>query len=626
MPKPTATDQLRTTQSASEDRHNAVSGFRVKRLALAIALGAGLGIGLAACSPTTPELIGAGHRVEQEREDVRNNALHEGTGQPRLHTLAADFDVSTRPRAASPERARKPVQAANTTFPMQMYAQKTARDVHGKPGRIMPQPVDIVIASEDRERYASLDDNPLKLVSEQPVSTFSIDVDTGSYANVRRFLNRGQLPPGDAVRVEEMLNYFSYDYAQPDGRDTPFAVTTELAVTPWNPDTRLVQIGIKGYEVAVEEIPAANLVFLIDVSGSMRQPNKIGLLKSGLKMLARQLRPQDRISVVVYAGASGVALEPTPGDNFDAIAGALDKLRAGGSTNGAAAIQLAYAKARETFVKRGINRVLLATDGDFNVGTTDFDSLKRMVERERKSGVSLTTLGFGAGNYNSHLMEQLAHVGNGNYAYIDTAKEAHKVLVQQMAGTLATIAKDVKIQVEFNPLVVAEYRLIGYENRKLKREDFNNDRVDAGEIGAGHTVTALYEVALVGSQGRRVDPLRYGPPDAKSAHDGDGELAFLRMRYKQPGGSTSKLIERPIQSSATSDSPSARLSFAAAVAGFGQLLRGGQYLESFDYPDVLRLATRARGADPHGYRAEFLQLVSVADSLTSKAGDKLAKH
>ena len=343
----------------------------------------------------------------------------------------------------------------------------------------------------NRESYAHFDDNFTKRVSEHPVSTFSIDVDTGSYANVRRMLNRGRLPRHDAVRVEEMINYFAYNYPLPDTLEPPFRVITEIAPAPWQKKNLLLHIGIKGFDIPKEKLPPANLVFLVDVSGSMRRHDKLELLKTSLKLLSNQLTEKDKVSLVVYAGASGLVLEPTPGNQRGKIQAALARLNAGGSTNGGAGIQLAYAIAQQAFIKEGINRVLLATDGDFNVGTVNFNGLKNLIEEKRKSGISLTTLGFGTGNYNDHLMEQLADVGNGNYAYIDTLNEAQKVLVDEMGSTLKTIAKDVKIQIEFNPKTVAEYRLIGYENRMLKREDFSNDKIDAGEIGAGHTVTAL---------------------------------------------------------------------------------------------------------------------------------------
>ncbi|MBL8253758.1 MAG: VWA domain-containing protein [Candidatus Competibacter sp.] len=470
----------------------------------------------------------------------------------------------------------------------------------------------------DRENYAQIEENPVKRTAEQPVSTFSIDVDTGSYANVRRFLNSGRLPPRDAVRVEELINYFDYDYPLPDGRQPPFRVSTELAPTPWNPKTLLMAVGIKGYELPKTKLPPANLVFLIDVSGSMEAPDKLDLLKPALKLLVRQLRPEDKVAIAVYAGAAGMVLEPTAGGQKSKIEAALDRLSAGGSTNGGAGIQLAYNLAREGFVKDGVNRVIVATDGDFNVGTVNFEALKNLVETQRKSGIALTTLGFGTGNYNDRLMEQLADAGNGNYAYIDTLQEANKVLVEQMSATLLTIAKDVKIQIEFNPARVEEYRLIGYENRVLRREDFNNDAVDAGDIGAGHTVTALYEIALKGSGGNLTEPLRYGQAAVTDSAARGDEIAFLRLRYKQPNSDVSQLQEWPIRRDQIVKDwkeTSERFRFAAAVAGFGQLLRGGRYTTAFGYDDVLALARGARGDDPFGYRGEFLTLVSLARSL-----------
>ncbi|MCB1776288.1 MAG: von Willebrand factor type A domain-containing protein [Candidatus Competibacteraceae bacterium] len=469
----------------------------------------------------------------------------------------------------------------------------------------------------DREQYAHQEENPVKRAAEQPVSTFSIDVDTAAYANVRRFLNEGRLPPQDAVRVEELINYFDYDYPLPEGRQPPFQVSTELAPTPWNAKTLLLAIGIKGYDLPKTQLPPANLVFLIDVSGSMNAPDKIGLLKSALKLLVRQLGARDKVAIAVYAGAAGQVLEPTPGNQKAKIEAALEQLRAGGATNGGAGIQLAYHLAREGFIEGGINRVILATDGDFNVGTVNFEALKDLVETQRKSGVALTTLGFGTGNYNDQLMEQLADAGNGNYAYIDTLQEANKALVEQMSATLLTIAKDVKIQIEFNPARVEEYRLIGYENRVLRREDFSNDAVDAGDIGAGHTVTALYEIALKGSGGALTEPLRYGQTAPAATPHGD-EIAFLRLRYKQPDSAVSQLLEWPIQREQAISrwqAASDRFRFAAAVAGFGQKLRGGRYTGNFGYDDVLALARHARGADPFGYRGEFLTLVGLAKSL-----------
>ncbi|QNH80238.1 VWA domain-containing protein [Pseudomonas protegens] len=449
--------------------------------------------------------------------------------------------------------------------------------------------------------------------------SISADVDTGAYANVRRLLNQGSLPPQGAVRLEELVNYFPYDYALPtDG--SPFGVTTELAPSPWNPHTRLLRIGIKASDRAVAELAPANLVFLVDVSGSMDRREGLPLVKSTLKLLVDQLRDQDRVSLVVYAGESRVVLEPTSGREKAKIRTAIDQLTAGGSTAGASGIQLAYQMAQQGFIHKGINRILLATDGDFNVGISDFDSLKAMAAEKRKSGVSLTTLGFGVDNYNEHLMEQLADAGDGNYAYIDNLREARKVLVDQLSSTLAVVAKDVKLQVEFNPAQVSEYRLLGYENRALKREDFSNDKVDAGEIGAGHTVTALYEIVPAGEKGW-LEPLRYTQAKAPQQTGKQGELAMLRVRYKAPEGGSSRLIERPIsaQQPAKLAEASPDLRFAAAVAAFSQQLKDGRYTGNFSLSDTAKLARGAKGEDPYGLRGEFVQLVELAQSLQTQA-------
>lgn len=470
----------------------------------------------------------------------------------------------------------------------------------------------------DRENYAHVDSNPVQRVAEHPVSTFSIDVDTGSYANVRRFLRSGVLPVRDAVRVEELINYFSYDYPVPETPALPFRLTTEIGPTPWNAETLLLHIGVKGYEVPHKEIPPSNLVFLIDVSGSMNSPDKLELVKSSLLLLARHLRASDRLAIVVYAGDSRTVLESTPGDQTAKIQAAVHSLRAGGSTNGGSGIHLAYAMAEQGFMKDGANRVLLATDGDFNVGTVSLEALKDLIAEKRKSGIALTTLGVGTGNYNDSLMEQLADVGNGNYAYLDSLQEAQKVLVNERAATLLTIAKDVKVQIEFNPAVVAEYRLIGYENRALRREDFSNDKIDAGEIGAGHTVTALYEIALVGSKGLKLEPLRYAPA-TPPASGNTSEIGFLRIRYKSPTEDTSKLQEWPLRKEsilADLTRMSERFRFAAAVAAFGQQLRGGTQTGTFGYEETVKLAREARGDDPSGHRGEFLSLVQLAQSLS----------
>ena len=477
----------------------------------------------------------------------------------------------------------------------------------------MPMPGDI-----NRENYTHRDSNPVQLVSEQPVSTFSIDVDTGSYTNVRRMLSAGQLPPADAVRAEEFINYFDYGYTPPADREQPFSVTTELAPAPWNAKRQLLLIGIQGYRVPKAQIPASNLVFLIDTSGSMNAPDKLPLLKASLKQLVRELRKQDRVAIVTYAGSAGVTLPSTAGDRHATINAAIDSLGAGGSTNGGAGIELAYAQAGQGFIKGGVNRVILATDGDFNVGTVNQEALKTTIEDHRNNGVALTTLGFGEGNYNDAMAVMLADVGNGSHHYIDSLKEGRRVLVDEMSATLLTIAKDVKIQIEFNPAQVQEYRLIGYEKRLLKREDFNNDRIDAGEIGAGANVTAIYEITPKGSAAARIDPLRYGNP---SAPTGSGhELAFLRLRYKLPGQSDSQLIERPI-AARTEAQASERLRYAAAVAAFADALRGGKYLDRYGYAQIAQLASGARGNDADGYRAGFVQLVKLADGLATHGHD-----
>ncbi len=471
------------------------------------------------------------------------------------------------------------------------------------------------------EKYAERDDNPIQRVGEHPVSTFSIDVDTGSYSNVRRMLRDGVRPPADAVRAEEMINYFDYGHAGPTSLATPFKATTELAPAPWNGKRQLLMIGIKGYDVPKAELPPSNLVFLIDTSGSMDQPNKLPLLKQSFAQLVEQLRPQDRVSVVVYAGSAGLVLEPTSGAEKDKILAALNNLSAGGSTNGGQGIQLAYAMAKQAFIKNGVNRVILATDGDFNVGVTDPKALETLVGDQRQHGIALTTLGFGQGNYNDAMAERLADVGDGNHAYIDTLQEARKVLVQEMQSTLLTIAKDVKIQIEFNPAFVAEYRLIGYENRMLRREDFNNDKVDAGDIGAGHEVTALYELTLVGSGAERLPALRYAAPTL-SGGPVSNELANLKLRYKRPGENTSRLIETPIRKphEPRRYAPSASMRFAATVAAYADALRGGKHLEQWQWEDIARSARQTIGRDPWGERAEFVSLVENARRMI--AGDK----
>jgi len=472
----------------------------------------------------------------------------------------------------------------------------------------------------NRENYAHFDDNPIKVVTEHAVSTFSIDVDTGAYANIRRLLKAGQLPTHDAVRAEELINYFSYDYPEDTESESPFVVIKEIATSPWNKNNYLLHVGIKAQDFTQTQLPNANLVFLIDVSGSMQSPDKLELLKTSLKLLSKQLSVKDKVSIVVYAGASGVVLKPTAGNQTATIQAALGQLTAGGSTNGAAGIELAYNLAQQEFIQGGINRVIIATDGDFNVGTVSHEQLMSLIEEKRNSGISLSTLGFGTGNYNDHLMEQLADKGNGNYAYIDTLNEAQKVLVDEMSSTLMTVAKDVKIQIEFNPALVSEYRLIGYENRHLKREDFNNDKVDAGEIGAGHTVTALYEIKMNDGQSGMIDPLRYQNENSHSGKNQNiDEIAFLRLRYKAPEEDRSRLLEWTVKRAELIDDinkASDSFQFSAAVSAFAQQLRGGKYLDKFSYQDISNLAQNSRGQDRFGYRGEFLSLVNLAQSLS----------
>lgn len=466
------------------------------------------------------------------------------------------------------------------------------------------------------EDYATIHENGFKKVFDAPLSTFSIDVDAASYSNVRRFLNMGQLPPKDAVRIEEMINYFTYDYENPKGQH-PFAINTDVTKAPWNGQHLIAQVGIQGKQIEMEDLPPSNIVFLIDVSGSMNQQNKLPLLKSAFKLLANELRPKDKVSIVVYAGAAGLVLEPTDGNETQKIMEALDKLSAGGSTAGGAGIALAYKTAKEHFVKGGNNRVVLATDGDFNVGASSNAEMERLIEEKRKEGIFLTVLGFGMGNYKDSKMEILADKGNGNYAYIDNMKEAKKVLVNEFGGTLFTIAKDVKIQVEFNPAVVQAYRLIGYENRKLNDEDFNDDTKDAGELGSGHTVTALYEIIPVGVKSgfvKGIDPLKYQENQQKVL-GGNDELFTVKFRYKAPDEDNSQLISHVVKN--TVGKAGENLNWAMAVAGFGMLLRDSEYLNDLGYEDVLALAKSAKGEDKFGYRGEFIELVGLASKIRS---------
>jgi Ca-activated chloride channel homolog len=477
-------------------------------------------------------------------------------------------------------------------------------------------------AGGDVEAYSRIDENPFLEVARAPLSTFSIDVDTASYSNTRRFIfDEQRLPPKDAVRIEELVNYFPYEYPQPTG-GAPFSVHAEVAGCPWNAQHRLVRIGLQGRRVTAENLPPANLVFLVDVSGSMNDPRKLPLVKSSLRTLAEQLTARDRVAIVVYAGTSGLALPSTPGDRKPEILGAIDNLEAGGSTNGGEGIQLAYRVARENFVEGGTNRVLLATDGDFNVGVTGEEELVRLVEEKRRGGVFLSVLGFGTGNLKDSRMEKLADKGNGNYAYIDTLEEARKVLGEQVGGTLVAIAKDVKIQVEFNPQLVAGYRLIGYENRLLRDEDFKDDAKDAGEIGAGHNVTALYEVVPAGQRVENpgVDDLKYRQqPERSAGGAGGGEMLTVKLRYKEPDGDESKPLNvGVVDSKGAHENASDDFKFASAVAQFGMLLRDSRYKGQASYDGVLRLARASAGADLRGYRTEFVRLVETAQALSAR--------
>lgn len=466
---------------------------------------------------------------------------------------------------------------------------------------------------QNTENFPDADMNPLKITTEEPVSTFSIDVDTASYAFVRSAILGGNLPPADAVRTEEMINYFSYDYPVPKRAEVPFSTSVTVMDTPWNPDTKLLHIGIKGYELAIADRPPVNLVFLIDTSGSMRDSDKLPLLVNSFRLMLSNLQPDDKVAIVTYAGSAGTVLEPTSASDTTTILASLGNLYAGGSTAGQAGLQRAYALAEEMADgNEATSRVILATDGDFNVGISEPEALKEYVEDKRESGVYLSVLGFGHGNYNDALMQTLAQNGNGTAAYIDTLAEAQKVLVDQIGGALFTIAQDVKIQVEFNPAEIAEYRLIGYETRALNREDFNNDTVDAGEIGAGHSVTAIYEITPVGSPAVMVDELRYGTDEVGSVNT--GEYAFLKLRYKNPGEDVSNLISTPITADANAGL-GGEAEFAAAVAGFGQILRGDNLMHGWTIDDTRELAETSKGEDRFGYRRELVTLMRLAESL-----------
>ena len=565
------------------------------------------------------------------------------------HVVAASYDLKVTLTGFSPYQSRIAVKADATVklsvvlhvsgiaeqvmvtaeAPLIQSAQTVAdRKISGG---LMPSPVPPaapwpyggVPREFNTEAYDRIEDNAFHSVGDDPLSTFSIDVDTASYANVRRFLNSGVLPPPDAVRIEELINYFRFDYPKPTNGQ-PFSVTTEIAACPWNQDHRLALVGLQAKPLDADDDTPRNLVFLLDVSGSMMPADKLPLVKTAMRMLVDTLTARDRIAIVVYAGASGVVLPSTSGADKEKIHEAIARLEAGGSTNGGEGIQLAYTLAEDQFVKRGINRVILATDGDFNVGVTNQGDLIRLIEQKRTTGIFLSVLGVGTGNVKDSTMEKLADKGNGNYAYLDSLQEARKVLVKEAGATLVTVAKDVKIQIEFNPANVYAYRLIGYENRLLRNQDFNDDKKDAGEIGAGHTVTALYEIVPVGVKMDlpNIDPLKYQkPPDAGAPRaattEAKDELMTVKLRYKAPDGDVSKLISVAVKN--RTGELSANVGFAAAVAEFGMLLRKSEYRGNATHADAAALARKFRGADPDGYRVEFVKMVELAESLSRQA-------
>lgn len=552
----------------------------------------------------------------------------------RTDTLAARDDAASGAATSGliiDNRAKAPTTAPTSTKPLvqlemaeeSVASQNRPRTLHelvetspppAAPKHIIVQPTDQIVqpVEGNTEAFANAAENDIKTVTDDPVSTFSIDVDTASYGVVRSSITSGALPPKGAVRVEEMINYFPYAYPAPDGMH-PFQPTVSVVPTPWNDGTNLVHIAIQGTEPAIEDRPPLNLVFLIDTSGSMNQPNKLPLLRQSFALMLSELRAEDEVSIVTYAGSAGQVLEPTPAGERSTIMAALDRLSAGGSTAGQAGLQQAYQVAESMAAENEVTRVILATDGDFNVGLSNPDALKDFIADKRESGTYLSVLGFGRGNLDDATMQALAQNGNGTAAYIDTLAEARKVLVDQLTGALFPIANDVKIQVEFNPAKIAEYRLIGYETRALNREDFNNDRVDAGDIGAGHRVTAIYEVTPVGSDAIRNGPLRYSEAEVAAATDVSDEFGFFKLRYKNPGQSTSILIEAPILPG--QGSTNSEIDFSVAMAGFGQLLKGGDYLGDWGWDDAISLATTARGEDAFGYRAEAITLMRLAEAL-----------
>lgn len=569
-------------------------------------------------APVTDEKLNGGDARTELKEAPKPAELPLATepAQERESAIAppptADYSFAPPAAPAPVEELRNRGLAAPST---------TAKTKSDQDSYVVLPPADpMMVDQENRDRIEETKTNPVRAALESPVSTFSIDVDTASYSFVRRSLKEGILPQADTVRVEEMVNYFPYDWKGPDSAETPFNSNVTVMPTPWNGNTKLMHIAIKGYDVAPAQAPAANLVFLIDVSGSMDEPDKLPLLRNAFRMLVNKLKPTDTVSIVTYAGNAGTVLEPTKAADKDKILAAIDNLNPGGSTAGEAGIREAYRLAQQSFVKDGVNRVMLATDGDFNVGQTDDDDLKRLIEEKRASGVFLSVFGFGRGNLNDQMMQTIAQNGNGTAAYIDTLAEAEKVLVEDASSTLFTIAKDVKIQVEFNPQAVSEYRLIGYETRALAREDFNNDKVDAGEIGSGHSVTAIYEITPKGSPAQQIDNLRYGEATTNNAAGiaNADEYAFVKIRYKLPSEDISKLITTPVTKAnevASFDAASTDQRFSVAVAAFGQKLRNTSQTADFGWDKLTGIATASRGDDPFGYRAEFLSLVRLATAL-----------